>query len=268
MIRKSSPVRQTLWAVLALIVTVLVMMPVLYIYVGAFFFDANGLFKGFTLGNFARAMSEMPLTQQLGNSIIVTICQTAGQIVTAFLAAYAIVFCNLRRPGMWMMVFLMSMMVPGETTLLSNYLNIANWGLMDTIPAIFLPFLVQGFTVFLFRQAFRSFPKELREASLIDGAGHLRFMVDVLLPIVKPTIIAATINAMVAAWNGYFWPLLVTNKPEHRTIQVGITQLSGTDGSNIGVVLAGAAIAVIPAMILTLMFNKSLRGMSVAGSIK
>ena len=268
MIRKSSPVRQTLWAVLALIVTVLVMMPVLYIYVGAFFFDANGLFKGFTLGNFARAMSQMPLTQQLGNSIIVTICQTAGQIVTAFLAAYAIVFCNLRRPGMWMMVFLMSMMVPGETTLLSNYLNIANWGLMDTIPAIFLPFLVQGFTVFLFRQAFRSFPKELREASLIDGAGHLRFMVDVLLPIVKPTIIAATINAMVAAWNGYFWPLLVTNKPEHRTIQVGITQLSGTDGSNIGVVLAGAAIAVIPAMILTLMFNKSLRGMSVAGSIK
>ena len=215
-----------------------------------------------------RAMSQMPLTQQLGNSIVVTVCQTAGQIVTAFLAAYAIVFCNLRRPGMWMMVFLMSMMVPGETTLLSNYLNIANWGLMDTIPAIFLPFLVQGFTVFLFRQAFRSFPKELREASLIDGAGHLRFMVDVLLPIVKPTIIAATINAMVAAWNGYFWPLLVTNKPEHRTIQVGITQLSGTDGSNIGVVLAGAAIAVIPAMILTLMFNKSLRGMSVAGSIK
>ena len=122
--------------------------------------------------------------------------------------------------------------------------------------------------MFLFRQAFRSYPKELREASLIDGAGHLRFMIDVLLPIVKPTIIAATINAMVAAWNGYFWPLLVTNKPEHRTIQVGITQLSGTDGSNIGVVLAGAAIAVVPAMILTLLFNRSLRGMSVAGSIK
>ena len=73
---------------------------------------------------------------------------------------------------------------------------------------------------------------------------------------------------MVAAWNGYFWPLLVTNKSEHRTIQVGITQLSGTDGSNIGVVLAGAAIAVVPAMILTLLFNRSLRGMSVAGSIK
>ena len=82
MIRKTSPVSQGLWAVLALIVTVLVMLPVLYIYVGAFFFDANGLFRGFTLGNFMRAMSQMPLTQQLGNSIVVTVCQTAGQILS------------------------------------------------------------------------------------------------------------------------------------------------------------------------------------------
>ena len=268
MIRKTSPVSQGLWAVLALIVTVLVMLPVLHIYVGAFFFDANGLFKGFTLGNFMRAMSQMPLTQQLGNSIVVTVCQTAGQIVTAFLAAYAIVFCNLRRPGMWMMVFLMSMMVPGETTLLSNYLNIANWGLMDTIPAIFLPFLVQGFTVFLFRQAFQTFPKELHEAALLDGAGHLRFLLSILLPVTRSTVIAATINAAVAAWNGYFWPLLVTNSPENRTIQVGITQLSGTESSNMGVVLAGSAIAIIPTLALTLIFNRQLRGMNVASGIK
>lgn len=254
--------------VVSLALTLVILLPVLYIAVGALSFDASGGMHAPSLRNFAQAANSMPLVRQVFNSILVTVCQTLGQIVTAILAAYAIVFCDLKRPQLWMMVFLVSMMIPGETTLLSNYLSITDWGLIDTIPAIFLPYLVQGFTVFLFRQAFRSFPKELREASLIDGAGHLRFMVDVLLPIVKPTIIAATINAMVAAWNGYFWPLLVTNKPEHRTIQVGITQLSGTDGSNIGVVLAGAAIAVVPAMILTLLFNRSLRGMSVAGSIK
>ena len=197
-----------------------------------------------------------------------TVCQTLGQIVTAILAAYAIVFCDLKRPQLWMMVFLVSMMIPGETTLLSNYLSITDWGLIDTIPAIFLPYLVQGFTVFLFRQAFQTFPKELHEAALLDGAGHLRFLLSILLPVTRSTVIAATINAAVAAWNGYFWPLLVTNSPENRTIQVGITQLSGTESSNMGVVLAGSAIAIIPTLALTLIFNRQLRGMNVASGIK
>lgn len=254
--------------VVSLALTLVILLPVLYIAVGALSFDASGGMHAPSLRNFAQAANSMPLVRQVFNSILVTVCQTLGQIVTAILAAYAIVFCDLKRPQLWMMVFLVSMMIPGETTLLSNYLSITDWGLIDTIPAIFLPYLVQGFTVFLFRQAFQTFPKELHEAALLDGAGHLRFLVSILLPVTRSTVIAATINAAVAAWNGYFWPLLVTNSPENRTIQVGITQLSGTESSNMGVVLAGSAIAIIPTLALTLIFNRQLRGMNVASGIK
>lgn len=267
MIRRSQ-VSHVVLGVLALALTLIMLLPVLYIFIGSLIFTSSGLIKPPSLGNYIEAATSMPLVRQVINSILVTVCQTTGQIITAILAAYAIVFCNFKRPQLWMMVFLVSMMIPGETTLLSNYLSITDWGLIDTIPAIFLPYLVQGFTVFLFRQAFQSFPKELREASMLDGAGHLRFMLKVLLPVTKSTVIAATINSAVAAWNGYFWPLLVTNSPEMRTIQVGITQLRGAEASNIGVVLAGSAIAIIPTLILTLAFNRQLRGMSVAGGIK
>ena len=267
MIRRSQ-ISQAILCLVSLALSLIVLLPVLYIFVGSLTFNASGVMGAPSLSNFFDAATSMPLLRQVTNSILVTVCQTAGQIITAILAAYAIVFCDFKRPQLWMMVFLVSMMIPGETTLLSNYLNITNWGLIDTIPAIFLPYLVQGFTVFLFRQAFQSFPKELREASLLDGAGHFRFMFSVLLPVTRSTVIAATINAAVAAWNGYFWPLLVTNSPERRTIQVGITQLSGAEASNMGVVLAGSAIAIIPTLILTLAFNRQLRGMSVAGGIK
>ncbi|BDR55073.1 glycerol-3-phosphate ABC transporter permease [Bombiscardovia apis] len=265
---RRSKASQVFMVALGIILAAIVLLPVLYIFIGAFTFNASGVVSRPTLGNFTAAASSMPLVRQVGNSIIVTVCQTVGQIVTAILAAYAIVFCNFKRPQLWMMIFLLSLMIPGETTILSNYLNVTNWGLIDTIPAIFLPYLVQGFTVFLFRQAFRSFPSELRDACAIDGAGHFRFMFHILLPITKSTIIAATINSAVSAWNGYFWPLLVTNSPETRTIQVGITQLSGAESSHMGVVLAGSAIAIIPTLILTLTFNKSLRGMTVAGGLK
>lgn len=254
--------------VLFVVVTAIVLTPVLYIVIGAFFFSASGTAGGFTLGNFAEAASSMPLVQQLGNSVLVTIFQTAGQIVTAILAAYALVFCNLKHANAIMMVFLLSMMVPGETTLLSNYMTVTNWGLIDTIPVIFLPFLVQGFNVFLFRQSFSGFPGEVREAAMLDGCGHMRFMFDILLPMNRASIIAATVNSAIAAWNGYFWPLLVTNSPQNRTIQVGITQLSSAEMSNMGVVMAGTLIAIIPTFILTLLGNKHMRGMSVAGAVK
>lgn len=263
----SLPKRILLIAVLTLL-SVFLLLPVFYIFIGAFFFTDGGLIGGFTLDNFSEALSSMPILRQVANSVVVTICQTAGQIITAILAAYAMVFCNLKRANMWMVVFLLSMMIPAETTVLSNYLRVADWHLIDTLPAVFLPYLVQGFTVFLFRQAFRAFPKELREASMLDGAGHARFMIGILLPMSRATIIAATINAAVHAWNGYFWPLLVTNAPENRTIQVGITQLAGSEASRMGVVLAGTVVAILPALVLTLACNKQVRGMSVSGSIK
>lgn len=263
-----SKISKCVLCVISLILTGIMLLPVLYIVVGSLTFTASGNIGLPTLDNFIQAATSMPLIRQVCNSIIVMLCQTAGQIITAILAAYAIVFCSLKHSKLWLMVFLVSMMIPGQTTLLSNYLNITRWGLIDTIPAIFLPYLVQGFTVFLFCQAFRGVAKELREAALLDGAGHVRFMFNVLLPVSKSTIVAATINSAVAAWNGYFWPLLVTNSPENRTIQVGIAQLSGSESSNIGVVLAGSAIAIIPTLILTLMFNRQLRGMNISGSVK
>jgi len=165
-------------------------------------------------------------------------------------------------------VLLASMMVPGETTLLANYLTVSSWGLVDTLPAVFLPFLVSALTVFLFRQAFLGFPTELREAAVLDGAGHLRFARSMLLPLTRPTLVSVTLVSATAAWNGYFWPLLVTNSPDARTVQVGIAQLASAEATDVGVVLAGAAMVTLPVLVVVLGAQRFFASGLTAGALK
>lgn len=267
--RTKSSAQTTVHYIILSLITTIILFPVGYIFLGSFIqtgmsFASNTL----TLNNYRTAMAATPLLRQLLNSLLVTALQTCGQVVTSILAAYALVFCQLRHERMLLVIFLMSMMIPQETTVLSNYLTITAWHLIDTIPAIALPYLALAFNVFLFRQSFRSFPSEMQDAAMLDGAGHMRFMLSILIPMNRAPIMAATINSAIAAWNGFFWPLLVTNSPEMRTIQVGIAQLSGSEASDIGVVLAGTVIAIIPPLILVLAGQKFLRGISIAGALR
>ena len=157
------------------------------------------------------------------NSILQTGAITIGQVVTSALAAYAFVFLDLRWRGLWFALFLSTMMIPYESIIIPNYLFMADAGLINTYGALILPFLAAGFGTFLLRQFFLSFPRDLYEAALVDGCGHLRFLTTILVPLSRPALASLGIYAFLQAWNQYFWPLLVTKTEEMQTLQIGIS---------------------------------------------
>jgi sn-glycerol 3-phosphate transport system permease protein len=263
------------YAVLAIAFAV-VCFPVYYAVVGSFMVpaDVNSYpaalwpVHGWELDNFTSALASIPLSRQYVNSVVMAGLITLGQVATSVLAAYAFAFLPMRGRALWFAVFLVTMMIPGEAIIIPNFLLISDAGLINTIPALVLPFLASGFGVFLLRQAFLSFPTELRDAARIDGAGHATFVWRILLPVVRPTLAALAIYSFLNAWNMYFWPLLVTQTPDMQTIQIGITQLRSAENFDGGMVLAGALLAVLPTVALVIFGQRLIvRGLT-AGSLK
>lgn len=255
---------------------IVVLFPVYYAIVGSFMgpSDVNSYpaslwpLDGWRAENFIDALGAIPLGRQYLNTVVMAGLITLGQLITSVLAAYALVFLPMRWRSFWFALFLATMMVPAEAIIIPNYLTITGAGLINTMPALVLPFLAHGFGVFLLRQAFLSFPIELSDAARIDGAGHLRFLLAVLIPLSKPTLAALGIWSFLSAWNMYFWPLLVTQTPQMQTIQIGITQLRSADNSNSGLVLAGTVMAIIPTVLLLVFGQRFIvRGLT-TGAVK
>lgn len=250
--------------------------PVYYGFIGAFMGpgDINSYpaalwpSEGFRWGNFADALRTIPLVRQWGNSVVMSGVITAGQLTTSVFASFALVFLPMRWRAFWFALLLATMMVPIEAIIIPNYLLMSDLGLINTMPALTLPFLAHGFGIFLLRQAFMSFPRELFDAARIDGCSNLRFLLRILLPLSRPTLAALGIWTFLMAWNMYFWPLLVTQTPEMQTIQIGITQLKSADNFNAGLVMAGTVLAVIPTLLLLIFGQRFIvRGLT-GGSIK
>jgi sn-glycerol 3-phosphate transport system permease protein len=204
----------------------------------------------------------------LRNSFIVTIMITVGQVFTAVIAGYAFAFLDFPFKRTWFVVFLATLMIPFEVTIVTNVTTISDIGLYNSYWGLALPFLATGFGAFLMRQAFLTMPRDLRDAAALDGYGHWRFMTKVAVPLARPAVAALSVFAFLAAWNQYLWPLLITKDDEYRTVQIGLKQLRGLSIQEINVTFAGAIIAVLPLVILLLAFQKQLvRGLT-AGAVK
>ncbi len=223
---------------------------------------------GFTWDHFASAFDRAPLLRQMLNSLMVVIAQTGLQVMTSVLAAYAIVFGRFRRPGLILAAYLVTMMIPNEATVVANYLTIRSVGLFDTLIAVFIPFVASAYSIFLLRQTFMSFPTEILEAATIDGAGPMRFLFRFLLPLTKPIIMTVTLVSAIAAWNGYLWPLLVTESPTSRTVQVGVKALFDEADTDFGAGLAGLVVVSIPTIILVIVGQKFLARGLTEGAVK
>jgi sn-glycerol 3-phosphate transport system permease protein len=159
-------------------------------------------------------------------------------------------------------------MVPFEATLIPNYQTIQKIGLFNTFPALILPFIASGIGIFLFRQAFLSFPSEIRDASRLDGCGHIKFLFRIVAPINRPIIAAFGLFAFLTSWNQYLWPLVVTQTNSVRTVQIGLRQLAATNFNQIDVVFAGTILAALPIAVLLLAFQKQLVSGLTAGAVK
>jgi sn-glycerol 3-phosphate transport system permease protein len=202
------------------------------------------------------------------NSAIVTVIITLGQVLTAILAGYAFAFLQFPFKRTLFVVFLATLMVPFEVTIVTNVSTISNLGLYNSYAGLAVPFLATGFGAFLMRQAFLTLPHDLSDAAALDGYGHWRFLWRVAVPLARPAVAALSVFAFLAAWNQYLWPILITKDDQYRTVQIGLKQLQQTSIDQYNITFAGAIIAVIPLVILLLFFQRHLvRGLT-AGAVK
>lgn len=221
-----------------------------------------------TFDNFKEALNQVPLFKFILNSFIVSIAVTVGQVITASLASYAFAFYDFKFKNLLFLMVLSTMMIPAETTIISNFLTVSSWSWNDSLKVLIVPFLTSAMGIFLIRQFYLTIPKELKEASRIDGCSNLGFLFRILLPISKPAIASLSIYTFINTWNQYLWPLLTINNNSNRTVQIGISMLQYAEGSNYGVVMAGAILILIPSILIFILGQKQLvKGMT-AGAVK
>jgi sn-glycerol 3-phosphate transport system permease protein len=218
--------------------------------------------------NFQRALQMAPLPRYLLNSIIQSSLVTLSHLLLGSLAAYAFAFIPFRGKQLVFLVFLSTMMIPWEATLIPNYLLIGSLRWKDTFQGLAVPFMATAFGTFLLRQFFLSIPKELQDAATIDGCGHLRFLSTIVMPLARPALGTLAVYSFLQTYNQYTWPLLITNKPEMRTVQIGLALLQDEERFMWNVVMAGVVVILIPTFTLFIAGNRQLiRGLT-AGAVK
>jgi sn-glycerol 3-phosphate transport system permease protein len=222
----------------------------------------------FTLDVLRDAWTEGNLGDYLVNSLIVAAAVTVGQVISSLMAAYA--FAMLRFPGrnVLFVVFLATLLVPLEATVVVNRLTVDSLGWLNSYQGLIVPFLASAFGIFLLRQALLSLPRDLRDAALIDGVGHFGFIRHVAVPLVRPTLGALALFTFLGTWNAYLWPSLITTQERWNTVQIGLRQLKAQALDAPNLVMAGTIIAAIPIAIVLLIFQRQLiRGLT-AGAVK
>ena len=208
-----------------------------------------------------------PLGRYLFNSFVVSGVITLGQLTTSSLAAYAFAFMRFPGRNVLFGLFLATMMVPLEVAIIPNFQTIQWLGWIDTYPGLVAPFLATGFGTFLLRQYFLTIPGELRDAAEMDGYGHVRFLVSIVLPLARGALATLAVFAFLQAWNQYLWPLLVTNDPDMRTVQIGLKSET-RDLTKINVAFAGTIIAFLPMLLLVVGFQRYLVRGLFGGAVK
>ncbi len=223
----------------------------------------------FNIENFVLALETAPLPRYLLNSIIQSSMVTISHLVLASLAAYAFAFIDFRFKNFFFLLFLSTMMIPWEATIIPNYLTITNdLKLKDTYFGLTLPYLATAFGTFLVRQFFLSIPKDLHDAAVIDGCGRLRFLLTIAVPLARPALGTLAVFSFLQTYNQYLWPLLVTNDKNMRTVQIGLSLLQDQERLQFNIVMAGVVLILIPTFALFILGNRQLiRGLT-AGAVK
>lgn len=219
-------------------------------------------------GNYQTVIRNNPVFRYLLNSLITASLITLGTIITSALAAYALVFTNWRGKAIIFAVILSTLMVPWEVTLIPNFLLVRSLRLTDTYAGMVLPFIGSAFGIFLLRQFFAQIPRDLWDAARIDGASHVRFLFSVVLPLGLPGILTLGFYSFLSAYNMYLWPLLTTNTPLMRTVQVGVRFLMNEEARQYPLIMSGVIIFLLPALILLLWGNRYLVRGLMAGAVK
>lgn len=216
--------------------------------------------------NYVDAWTHAPFARYFLNSTIISVVETLGVLVTSALAAYA--FARMRFWGreILFVLFLGTIMVPGEVQLVPNYITIARLGWLNTYNALIIPWLSSVFGIFFMRQFFATIPQELQDAATIDGASHWTFLWRVVVPLSKPAFITVALLSFLGSWNALTWPLIVTNTPEMRPIMVGLLSFSNEWGTQPRLLMAAATFSAAPVLLLFFVLQRYfIQGIARAG---
>ena len=214
-------------------------------------------------GNYLTAWEDADFSKYFLNSMIITFTTIAGLLTTSILAGYAFARIHFFGRNLIFALLLSTMMIPESVTMIPNFLMIrgdilplpgGSW--LNSLQALTVPFMANAFSIFLLRQFFIKIPDDLWDAARMDGAGHLRFLVQVVLPISKAPILTVLIFAFIGSWNAFLWPLLVTTTATWRPLMVGLWTFVTESGPQTHLLMAGAVITVIPILILYFLTQK------------
>jgi sn-glycerol 3-phosphate transport system permease protein len=248
-------------AVLAL--AALVAMPMYWLLVSALkasdeIFTATPCWLPATLewSNFARAWEGAAFGRYFFNSVVVALAILLLQLTTASLAAFALARRRFRGRGIILLAVIGALIIPIQVTFLANFVTLERFGWIDSYWALIAPFTASAFGTFLLRQAFLAVPEALEDAARLDRCTGLAFLWHFLLPLSRPTVLAFTLVALVAHWNDYFWPLIVTNRDEIRTLPIGLAMFVTQEVTTDWNLLMAATLFVAAPMLIMFFFTQ------------
>jgi len=206
--------------------------------------------NGIHLHSYVQAWTESPFGRWLLNSAVVSIACVVSNLVLCTLAGYA--FARLHFPGSQLafLLILATLMVPFQVVMIPTLLIVKHLQLVDSLPALVVPNLVTPFGIYLLRQFFISLPVELEEAALIDGAGRLRILRSILLPLMGPPLTTVAVLTFLNTWNDFLWPLVVNSSPNVMTVQLGLSTFQSAHFTNWPELMAGTVMSQIPVLVL------------------
>lgn len=212
----------------------------------------------FQWGNFAEAMKQAPFLRYFFNTIFVSAVSTFGTLITTVLAAFALVKLQFRFKNALMLGMIALLMVPFEVVVFTNYQTIAQLGLLDTYKALIIPFLASVFYIFYLKEYLTSIPITFYQAAKVDGCGDLEFIWKVMVPMAKPALFTMGILSFINGWNSFLWPILVTNSTNMRLLSNGLSAFASESGTAVQLQMAASTIAILPILIIYVIFRKEI----------
>ncbi len=222
-----------------------------------------------TFDNFGKAWDAAPFGRYYLNTIITTAFGSGAEIFFASTSAYAFAFLRFPKKNWVFLLMLGALMIPTQVTILPSYLIAARLNWVDTYQGIIVPGASAAYGTFLLRQYYLTLPGELIDAARVDGAGHLRILWSVILPLARPALVTFALISIVAKWNDFLWPLVVTNRDVMRVLPIGLSALLDQEGNTEwGTVMAGTLFVVIPVLLVFIWAQRHIvEGLS-AGAVK
>ncbi|MEI3843896.1 MULTISPECIES: carbohydrate ABC transporter permease [unclassified Microbacterium] len=279
MTRRRRPLPRILSTILLTVAAIAFAFPFYFMVVGAFQKSPTNSpaslvpTTGWTLDNFAAIDARIDLVGSLLNSLVFTAGVLLGTVVFGLLAGYAMARLDFRGRGVIWVLMLLVQMVPFQLLMIPLYVQITrNYGLGDSYLGMILPFLINTTAVFIFTQFFKALPTEIFEAARIDGAGEIRLLTSVALPLIRPVLVTVVLVTFIGPWNEFLWPFLITKDASLQPLAVSlanyISNVAQSTANPNGAILAGATALAFPVVILFIVFQRFFTATDLGAAVK